>query len=102
MRGALHAPASHLKASPAALDAVLAAAASAGATTIVVHCALSQVRGPACAARLAERLAESGGGGGVSGASAPPAVEVLRGGFGAWADEVGVADAWTDAPGRCV
>ena len=76
------------------MDAVLAASADAGADRVVVHCALSQVRGPACGSRLATRLAEKRGGADGDGGGAPT-VEVLAGGYDGWAASVGPADEWT-------
>lgn len=45
----------------------------AGKSRVVVHCMLSQQRGPRCAARLSQRLADRG--------LAAPAVLVMSGGF---------------------
>lgn len=87
-----HVPAHVLKSDDAAVEAVLKAAADAGASTVVVHCALSQVRGPACASRLATRLKESGG-------LADLDVAVLRGGFSAWAASAPDGDEWTKRGG---
>lgn len=59
-------------------------AAATGADTVIVHCALSQVRGPACARRLNERLAVVAVAGGDGSAPAPPRIAVLTGGFDGW------------------
>lgn len=90
IRDSHHVPAHHLKASDGAVDAVLAAAQSVDATTIVVHCKLSQIRGPACASRLASRLKEAGGDG-----PAPVDVAILSGGFNAWTAAFPEGDEWT-------
>ena len=98
IKNALHAPAYELRAEgpegTAALDAVLEKAAAEGATEVVVHCALSQVRGPACAARLADRAAAKSRGD----AAAQPSIKisVLHGGFDAWHDEIGPRDEFTE------
>lgn len=71
-----------------------------GASEVVVHCAMSQVRGPACAAALADRAAKQQRG---PGDAAQPSIRisVLHGGFDAWHDEVGPRDQFTEEqPGK--
>jgi len=76
-------------------------ATAAGATEIVVHCALSQVRGPACARRLNERLAAQAaeGGEGVASSSSRVRIAVLTGGFDGWHAIYGDDAAVTTDPG---
>jgi rhodanese-related sulfurtransferase len=61
-------------------------AKAAGATEIVVHCALSQVRGPACARRLNERLAAAtvSEDASASSSSSRVRIAVLTGGYDGW------------------
>ena len=100
IKDALHAPAYGLRAEvpegDAALDAVLEKAAAKGASEVVVHCALSKVRGPACAARLADRVKQT------QGTAAQPSIKisVLHGGFDAWHEEVGPRHELTEEPGK--
>ena len=62
-----------------------------------MHCALSQVRGPACAARLANRAAAAAA---ATEPRPPIRISVLHGGFDAWYEEIGVRDALTEEPGK--
>mmetsp|Transcript_4473 Transcript_4473/g.12895 ORF Transcript_4473/g.12895 Transcript_4473/m.12895 type:complete len:139 (+) Transcript_4473:187-603(+) len=62
------------------VDAIIAKHLDA-AQEVVVHCALSQVRGPRCANRLASRLAA---------ADKPAKVVVLRGGYNGFLEEFGI------------
>lgn len=93
----MHAPAYELRAEgpvgEAALDAILLKAAREGASEVIVHCALSQVRGPACAALLAAKQRGNG-------TAAQPSIKisVLQGGFDAWHEEIGPRDQFTEEP----
>jgi rhodanese-related sulfurtransferase len=75
---ARHVPAGKFLADDAGGAAQAQARAVVGKETVVVHCALSQVRGPACASRLAAALEELR-------APVVPRVLVLEGGFSAFA-----------------
>ena len=64
-----------------------------------MHCALSQVRGPACASRLANRVAAKAAQQGPNGGGpARPSIRisVLHGGFDAWHEEIGAGDEFTE------
>lgn len=107
IKDAVHAPANELRApgteGASALDALLQRAAEEGASEVVVHCALSQVRGPACAAALANRVAASASASAEKeGAQQHPIkISVLHGGFDAWFEEVGARDSLTEeGPGK--
>lgn len=61
------------------------------------HCVFSQVRGPACARRLNERLAAVAASEDGAGAQPPPPrVAVLTGGFTAWEAEHGADEEVTE------
>ena len=75
--GAWNVPSKSLQTEPA-VDALKHQLAREQRTTVVVHCLYSQQRGPACAARLVERLNA-----GVSG-QLPLQVCVLQGGWMNW------------------
>jgi len=57
----------------------------AGKSQVIVHCMHSQKRGPACAAKLADRIKEREAAGGEKG----PDVVVLRGGYEQFAEQFG-------------
>jgi Cdc25 family phosphatase len=71
VKGAINMEAEHF-AGDAAVDQLIDTAL-AGKTRVVLHCMLSQQRGPRCAARLAQRLQERG--------LQQPAVLVMSGGW---------------------
>jgi Cdc25 family phosphatase len=71
IKGAINMEAEHF-AEDAAVDQLIDTAL-AGKTRVVLHCMLSQQRGPRCAARLAQRLQDRG--------LQQPAVLVMSGGW---------------------
>lgn len=71
IKGAINMEAEHF-AEDAAVDQLIDTAL-AGKTRVVLHCMLSQQRGPRCAARLAQRLQDRG--------LQEPAVLVMNGGW---------------------
>ncbi|KAK2079244.1 hypothetical protein QBZ16_002935 [Prototheca wickerhamii] len=73
IRGCLNRPASEFE-RDADVDAFIERELKPGVQTVVVHCALSQVRGPYCANRLRSRIASAG-------RAQPPQVVVMSRGF---------------------
>jgi len=73
----------------AAVDALLDGPL-AGKEKVIVHCMHSQKRGPACAARLADRIKAREAEGKAADGSKAPEVVVLAGGYHQFAQQFGV------------